>query len=231
MEEDFGNFTIDRRVNTDLSVVIAVRHAESVANTQGLFQGQTYDTDLSELGKKQAIALAKRLTGRGVSKIYASPLRRTYQTAFAISTLADKSIEVDNRLIETNHGLWEGKSKDWIKDNYPDLYKSWMSNPSQVQFPQGEHFMDTVRRVDDFLRTTRLDPGTVIVTHDNIVRIILALAYGHPIDEMWKHELEPAAVNIFESNVVDGKNVLKPMKVNDYTHLGGIRANVFMHAL
>lgn len=213
------------------NIVIVTRHAESVANTEGKFQGQTYDTFLSDLGKKQAEVLANRLSGSGVTKIISSPLKRTYQTSSEIAKKTGGQILVDERIIETNHGLWEGKSKRWIKENYYDVYRLWQNHPSKVQFPKGEHFQDTVRRVEDFLLTAPLENGTVIVTHDNILRILLSLTQGISIDYIWRHNIEPAALTVFERNIVNGRNVLKPIKINDNKHLKGLKANISKHAL
>jgi len=227
MEEDFSSVIADRRVSVGLSVIVAVRHAESVANTQGIFQGQTYDTGLSPLGTRQAQVLARRLSGRGVPKIITSPLKRTYQTAFEIARISGAPIEVDNRLMETNHGIWEGKNKDWVTENFPDVYNLWRIKPTDVQFPGGEHFSQTVERVRQFVETAQLPPGSVVVTHDNVVRIILTHAQGTPVDQMWSYELEPASLSLFEGNVVNGKNILKTMKVI----AEGLRADVSHHVL
>src|SRR3989344_1356654 len=75
MEEDFSGWTgIERRVNPRENNIVVVSHAESIGNSEGIFQGQTFDSDLSELGKKQAKALAKRLKIFGARKIITSPL-------------------------------------------------------------------------------------------------------------------------------------------------------------
>jgi broad specificity phosphatase PhoE len=211
--------------------IIVVRHGESVANTQGIFQGQTYDTDLSELGFRQAKALAERLKELGVSKIITSPLKRTYQTALEISRTTNADIEVRNEVIETNHGVWEGKSKDWIQENYKGVYDMWMEAPSQTTFPHGEAFMDTVNRVESFIDDYELIDGAAIVAHDNVLRIITAFAKGDLIDKIWDYEIEPAALNFFEVNQVGGKNKLKLLKINDIEHLGDLRADLSNHAL
>lgn len=214
-----------------LEKIIAVRHGESIANTQGIYQGQTYDTDLSDLGRSQAKALSERLKDFGVKKIIASPLKRTYQTALEISRLTDAPIEINELILETNHGHWEGMSKDWIKKNYADIYNVWFTRPSTVVFPSGEAFTDTLKRVEMFLETTQLSDNTVLVTHDNIIRIMVTLSNGWSLDEVWRHDIEPAALNFFELNKINGKNKLKLLKLNDNIHLEGLRCDLTMHAL
>jgi broad specificity phosphatase PhoE len=228
MEEDNTNLnppdikTPEIAETSNISRIIAIRHGESVANTQGIFQGQTYDTDLSELGFRQAKALAERLKELGVKKIISSPLKRTYQTALEISRTTNADIEVRNEVIETNHGIWEGKM---------DVYDMWMEAPSQTAFPQGEAFMDTVNRLKSFIHNYELVDGTAIVAHDNVLRIITAFAKGDLIDKIWDYTIEPAALNFFEVNQVGGKNKLKLLKINDIEHLGDLRADLSNHAL
>lgn len=215
----------------NLNKVIIVRHAESIANTRGIYQGQSYDTDLSSLGRKQAMALAKRLSELGVKKVISSPLKRAYYTAVEVSKTLNCSLEVEESVVEISHGIWEGKRKDWIEKNYPELYRLWMSRPSRVQFPEGEHFMDTVRRVSKFLQGSSLSAGTVIVTHDTILRIFICLANGQHFDRIWEWKIEPATINYFEFKERDGKRELKLLKLNDNTHLQDLGGDLSRHAL
>ena len=236
---------LENRMTDVLGKIIAVRHAESIANTQGVYQGQTYDTELSDLGKKQAEALANRLTFKGgtlqglpagktsmnISRIISSPLKRTYQTAMEISKLSDCPVEVSDLIVETNHGEWEGLSKTKIMEDYSHIYNLWLQHPSGAIFPGGEAFVETLGRVEQFLETSSFDDGTVVVTHDNIVRIMVTLANGWTLDDIWTHDIEPATLNIFEVNKINNKNRLKILKLNDNIHLEGIRADLGKHAL
>lgn len=214
-----------------ISKLIVVRHGESVANSGGVYQGQSHDTDLSELGLNQAKALAERLKDFGIRRIVTSPLKRTYQTAFEISKVLDCEIEVRNEIIETNHGVWEGKSKNWILENFGDLYNLWLSKPSEVVFPEGEAFLDTVSRVQMFLDNLDSMQDTVLVSHDNIVRIITALSKNESIDSIWDYKIEPAGINIYEGSKMGGKLKVRLLKLNDTKHLKNLRADINKHAL
>ena len=138
MEEDYiEGLDPERTLSTRVKSIIVVRHAESVANTEGIYQGQTYDTDLSELGKKQTKALANRLNDLELRKIITSPLKRTYKTAEAVASEIGCDVEINEMIIETNHGVWEGKPKSWITQNFPDIHELWQRKPSEVIFPEG----------------------------------------------------------------------------------------------
>lgn len=212
--------------------LFVVRHAESVANTEGIYQGQTYDTDLSGLGKKQATVLADTLTKFGIKKIITSPLKRTYQTAMEVSKIIGVPIETNDLILETNHGQWEGKTREWIKENFKDVLETWQLKPGSAVFPNGETFKDTLNRVKAFLNDGDHQNNTLVVTHDNILRILVSVAYGESVDNIWKYNIESASINIFEIiNKANGKNRLRVVKLNDTRHLDGLRADLKNHAL
>src|SRR3989344_4093653 len=152
-----------------MAKIYLIRHAESLANTWGIFQGQTYDTGLSPLGRLQSIALKNRFSTEKLNGVYASPLKRTRQTAKTLG----KHIN-EPALLETNHGEWEGKSKIQIQTAWPDLYHKWLTFPSQVIFPNGAALVDTASRTINWFNHLTDQPGTfAVVTHANIIQIIL----------------------------------------------------------
>ncbi|KKQ42813.1 MAG: Phosphoglycerate mutase family protein [Microgenomates group bacterium GW2011_GWC1_37_8] len=227
MEEDFSDWTgVERRVNPRENNIVVVSHAESIGNSEGIFQGQTFDSDLSELGKKQAKALAKRLKIFGARKIITSPLKGSRQTAQEVADTARCEIEINEKIIETNHGVWEGRHKVWIRENFTDIFDAWLQTPSQVRFPDGESFMETIQRTLDFLENTDFEPNSVVITHDNILRVMISLISNSDIDKMWEISLEAAALNFLEVNKVNQKNVFRVLKLNDTNHLVGLRNDV-----
>lgn len=214
-----------------MSLIYLARHAESIANTEGIYQGHTYDTDLSLLGRKQAEVLAKELAKFKIDHIVSSPLKRTYQTAMAVSEKTGLSVEKEMSIIETNHGLWEGRTKEWIKENYPELYEVWNTTPSKAKFPKGEKFTETFKRVKDYVLRNKWRGNTLIVAHDNIVRIMLCMACNRPVDDLWKFGIEPAAISIIEVIGVNGTKRLKSISYNNTKHLDSLRSDLSIHAL
>lgn len=205
-------------------MIYLVRHGESIANTKGIYQGQTYDTDLSTLGKLQVGALAKHLADIHLDYIVSSPLKRTRQTADIVSRITKVKVEVDQGIIETDHGLWEGLHKDDIANKWPQLYSNWFINPSQIIFPDGESFLQTQTRVINWWVKTKNDPRNIlIISHDNILRIIIADVLIMPLDNIWQFHLHPAAITIIENN--------KLVCLNDKNHLIGLETDLSSHAL
>ena len=74
-------------------MLVLVRHGQTDANARGLLLGRA-DPPLSELGRRQAEALAALVPG--AARVVASPLIRTVETASAFG----RPVEIDDRWIE-----------------------------------------------------------------------------------------------------------------------------------
>ncbi len=215
-----------------MAKIYLVRHAESVANAKGIYQGQTYDEGLSDLGKKQVHTLLKYFKDMNVEEILSSPLRRCYETAEVIADELGLDVETDNNLIETNHGSWEGKSKLWIEKNSTDLYNLWLDKPSEVVFPKGEPFSRTIERVGQFLDDYLWGKSpTVVVTHDNIIRIMLCLSKGIEMNDMWEIDLDSAGITILDVKEGFYGRYYRVVKINEVAHLGRLKSNLKKQAL
>ena len=202
--------------------IYLVRHAESVANTAGVYQGQTHDTDLSTLGRRQATALVHRFANQQLDAIYVSPLKRARQTAAALGPSMDEPA-----LLETNHGAWEGLSKTAIQARWPDLYQTWLSHPSTVEFPLGEQFAVTAHRaVAWFERVSATNRTILAVTHSNIIMALLTHLTAQSLDAMWRYAPQPTAVTLIESH-----SPAKIIYINDTTHLRGLESDLSLHAI
>lgn len=206
-----------------MAKIYLIRHAESVANAAGIYQGQTHDTNLSPLGQKQAAALARRLATEKIDTVFTSPLKRTVQTASLFPT--PYSLTPD--LIETNHGAWEGLPKSEIEAKWPDLYRQWFTQPSRVQFPDGEHFSQTATRAKNWFDEIIQKPGTfVAVTHSNVIMSLLANILDLDLDSMWKFAMQPTAVTLIETH-----SPAKIIYLNDTSHLKGLKSDLSTHAI
>lgn len=203
--------------------VFLVRHAESLANAQGIYQGQTYDTDLSPLGYLQAQRLGMHLSSQPLDRIIASPLIRTLKTAAFVATYHPLEVSTDRRILEVNHGAWEGKPKAQVAHLWPTQFFAWQNNPSQAIFPGGERSTDTQSRVLDWWsRLDSLQGTTLVVSHDAIIRILLSHLERKSLDQIWDYTLHPTAVTEILDNQV--------VRINDTSHMPHL-ANLSAHAL
>ena len=93
---------------TQQTTVHLVRHGE-VHNPTGVLYGRLPGFRLSAAGEEMATVAAAALAGRDVRVVRSSPLERAVQTAGPIAAQFGLSVEVDERLIESDN-VFEGKT-------------------------------------------------------------------------------------------------------------------------
>ncbi len=116
--------------------LLLVRHGETVWNVDEVYRGRA-DVPLSDMGKRQAELLGRRLQHEGVTALRASPLVRAAETAAAIGRRTGVAVEVDSDLNDLDCGEWEGLSDRESRRKYPDLRQRWLSEPHLVRLPGG----------------------------------------------------------------------------------------------
>jgi|SRR3989344_554224 len=201
-----------------------VRHGESVDAAAGMYQ--RVDSGLSEVGLKQAEALAERLTRIKTDLILASPLARTKQTAEIVAKTLGKVVEYSDLFVEERQpsgilgrSLMEPEVlqiRRQVRDNISD--PSW-------RFSDEETFFDLrgrAVRATNFLMNLEKD-NVILVGHGAFTAMLLCV--------MWLSEtVEPSIYRQFRDFfwdhntgltwcVCDGKK-WKMLTWNDYAHLG-----------
>ncbi|ACO03386.1 MAG TPA: histidine phosphatase family protein [Persephonella sp.] len=180
--------------------IIYVRHAESLWNPIGKYQGRL-DPELSERGHKQAELLAKILKKYEPSALYSSPLKRTYMTAEYISKELDLPINIDEDIIEIDHGEWSGMLVEEVKEKYPDLFRQWLYEPETIKFPHGETLIDVYNRVKRFQeRMLEKHEGETIiaVSHTVPIRASFVAGLDLPLAKFWSFGCDNASYSILD---------------------------------
>ena len=181
--------------------LILVRHGESDWNRTGRYQGQE-DAPLSELGLRQAEALANRLRHEHIHAIYTSPLQRARRTADAIARYHPAvPFTEETALYEIHHGVWQGLLAADVRERYSELLEEWRNHPTRCQMPGGESFSNILRRTLNFQeRLCRLHTGQTILlsTHDVVVKILIADALGMHMDRINRLWVTNASISVIE---------------------------------
>ena len=125
--------------------IILVRHGETTWNIEGRYQGQE-DTPLSERGLRQGHLLAEGLHHIPIDVCISSPLQRSYQTCKFCADLHKLPVATDERLLEINHGSWEGVLAPEIAKQFPQEFALWHTRPHLVQMPDGGESLEDVRK-------------------------------------------------------------------------------------
>src|SRR3954454_22834298 len=104
--------------------LVMLRHGQTGYNAGSRMQGQL-DTELSDLGRYQAVAAAEVLAKRQPLVIVSSDLRRALDTATALSERSGLPVFVDTRLRETHLGDWQGMTHLEVDAIAPGARLAW----------------------------------------------------------------------------------------------------------
>lgn len=199
--------------------LIIVRHGESEWNRIGRYQGQQ-DAPLSELGIRQAEALAGRLQREPIDAIFTSPLQRAAKTAEAIARHhRHLPFEQVDALLEINHGAWEGLMADEVIERYGEGLQEWRNHPTRSQMPGGESFTNILKRVLDFKERLCHDysgQNVLVSTHDVVVKILVADALGMNMDRINRIWVTNASISVIEY----GEDLPYLVSLSEACHLG-----------
>ena len=86
--------------------LVLTRHGLTERSEPEQHLGQHIDISLSDAGRRQAEALARRLAGVRFARVISSPLFRAQETAEIVAR--GLRAETDPRLKEMDYGAWEG---------------------------------------------------------------------------------------------------------------------------
>ena len=154
-----------------MATLILARHGETDWNRNGIWQGHG-DPPLNDLGRRQAAELAERLADVDIDALYASDLRRAYETAEFVARAKGMSITADPSLREMDVGSWSGLTMEEIQERFPEA--AYHDGEAREAFH--------ARAVEALDRIAKAHPGqrVLVVTHGGVVRALERHLYGEP---------------------------------------------------
>lgn len=189
-----------------MSKIFLVRHGQDTDNAAGILNGRR-DTELTDLGREQAKKVAEKLCDNGIEIIYASPLKRTYETARIMATkLRIDEIFVDDYLMERDFGIMTGKPVSDIQKYSGKILKTEKVDYF-LEAAGAEDFQSLLERGNKILNKIKKkypNQNILIVTHGDIGKIIRAAYHGWT----WEEGLETPYFGNTEVLELSGKGDL-----------------------
>lgn len=178
--------------------IYLIRHGETAWNADNnRYCGRT-DIPLTEKGLKQAETVRQQLAGIKWDGVFSSPLQRAHTTAQIAS---GTTVVKDDRLIEADFGMWEGKTKEEFLAENAQLWTNWMNDPANNRAGgTGETGAEIVQRVDDFFQSLQkqYSSGTFLVAaHNGVNRLYLSHKLGMPLSNYRRFFMENALPSMF----------------------------------
>ena len=182
--------------------VILLRHGVSTSNTARTLAGRSPGIELDERGREQASALVDRLAPLPIEEIVRSPLLRCEQTVAPLAEKLGLTPVVEDRLAEVDYGEWTGRPiAELLKE---PLWKVVQQHASGAVFPGGEGLANVQTRAVGAIRhhDSRLaeqhgrDVLWVACSHGDVIKSILADAFGIHLDGFQRIVAEPASISV-----------------------------------
>ena len=199
--------------------LMLVRHGQTAYNAEVRFMGQL-DIPLDEIGRLQALAVAKRLSVERPAALYCSGLSRAFDTASAIRSAipSHPELRIDGRLTEGDFGTWQGRTYDSLKSQDAERLARWEADRLQVAPPEGESLPQIAERVQAaYTDICAENPNktVIIVAHGGSLQVLIALALELPLEHYWQLWVSNASVT--ELRIDEWGAVLHLL--NDVSHL------------
>ena len=149
-----------------------LRHGQTHANVAGALDTAHPGLELTDLGRQQARAAAKALTGAGIDAIAISTLTRTHQTATPLAVALGLTPIRHDGLREIAAGDFEMRSDEVAVHGYLETIAGWLDGDLARQMPGGETGTSFLERYDAAM--AEVCAGTVgaalVVSHGAAIR-------------------------------------------------------------
>ncbi|OBI15230.1 phosphoglycerate mutase [Mycobacterium sp. E2327] len=186
--------------------VILLRHGRSTSNTAGVLAGRSEGVDLDDKGREQAAGLIDRIGDLPIRAVVTSPLLRCRRTVEPLAEALCLEPLIDEELAEVDYGDWTGRKIGELTKE--PLWRVVQAHPSAAVFPGGEGLAQVQARAVAAIRAhdRRLaleiggadgaDALWVACTHGDVIKSVVADAYGMHLDGFQRVTADPGSVTV-----------------------------------
>lgn len=198
--------------------ILLIRHGEAEHLVEDLVGGWT-DTSLTDLGRRQAAALASRLKLEvaGIPfKLYCSDLKRATQTADVIGRALGLIPCPVPELREINNGIATGLTREEAKRYYTEPTEPLLD---WLPYPGGETWREFQHRVSGFMdRLVDPDRPLLLVAHGGTIIQVIAWWLGLDMDTLSRvsFRTSPASISVLDVTELNERRI---ERLNDTAHL------------
>jgi broad specificity phosphatase PhoE len=198
--------------------ILLIRHGETELTGRVLY-GRMPGVHISAEGCRQAQALSQALKERyQIDEIISSPLERAMETAQYLAETLGLPISTDEDIVELDYGNWMGMTFDEIRQLEEWQHYNRLRSVSSP--PEGELMMQVQARAWTAVRKVlirhadRENVTVAIVSHGDVIRALLILLLGMPLDHIYRFEVSLASL----SEVVFDGRYARVVRINQIFH-------------
>ncbi len=223
-----------------MNTIYLVRHGENPANLNNEFSYKLVDYSLTPKGRLQAQQTAAYFREKNIHAIYASPLKRTRETAEIIAETLGLTVTIVEEFREVNVGALERQPpsiEHW--ELHDRIVAEWFFGRREVTFPEGENYLMLLQRIrTGFSQILQNKSGKnmIVVGHAGIFTIPLRdICVNVDVEEITQRSPRNCSITELDLAMDEGKPVGR-LKSWAYTgHLSGeaaqfVRTNLVARA-
>jgi probable phosphoglycerate mutase len=165
------------------ATLVLSRHGETVWHRENRYAGIS-DVDLTELGNRQARALAEWCRHRRPAGIYCSPVRRAIETAQPSVAALGTTATIVPDLREVDFGVAEGRTLAELVAESSSVVDGFRRDPVAHPLPGGESFAAAADRGSAALQSIAATSGgecVLVVAHNTLLRLTLCRLLDVPV--------------------------------------------------
>jgi len=197
--------------------LVLLRHGQTELSVGRRYSGRG-NPALTELGRQQADAAARYIAQRGaIAAVLSSPLQRCYDTATMAGKALGLDVIIDDDLVETDFGAWEGLTFAEAAQRDPELHRRWLRDTSTAP-PGGESFDSVHQRVlraRDRIVDEHGGTTVLVVSHVTPIKMLLRLALDAGAGILYRLHLDLASLSIAEF-YADGASSVRLVNQTSY---------------
>lgn len=199
--------------------IYLVRHGQTDYNIKGIVQGSSIDSELNEMGNKQADAFFEAYGTIDFDRVVTSKLKRTHQS---VRKFIEKGLHWDQHegFNEISWGVFDGQK---IHDDHPywTVLKQWNRGEVDLKIDEGESPIDVAERQKtawEEIIDSEKDETILLCMHGRAMRILLTHLSKRPLEDMDNFGHANLGLYILESD--NGKVSVTTGNITE--HLKGI---------
>jgi broad specificity phosphatase PhoE len=167
--------------------IYLTRHGETEYNRLGIVQGSGVDSELNDLGKRQAEAFFEAYQHISFDRVYTSALKRTIQSVEKFIEMGLPH-EIYAGLNEMGWGPKEGKRVTPEEDIlYFKILEEWKKGNTHLPIEGGESPLQVLERqkpVLDLMMSRHEEERILICMHGRAMRVFLCLLLNYELKDM-----------------------------------------------
>lgn len=207
-----------------LCEVLLIRHGEQQFR-ENIPLGEAVDAPLSEMGWRQARAVGERLAPARLGAVFASPMKRAFDTASEVARPHGLEPVVVPELTEID--LWKHAPQDkglldiYTRDELIAVYREVTATRKHSAYPFCEDpdaFKARVTAALDRLALDNVGQRIAIVCHGGVINAYLA----HLLRSSYDHLVPVHHTSITVVRAADTRREL--LTINDYAHVMAVQS-------